>query len=467
MNMMLSEIAACVQGKWIGQDVCVDSVSIDTRTLKKDQLYIAICGKNFDGHIFIEQAKRAGASAALVQKAIDDDFPMIIVDDTKLALGQLAATWRNKQKQLSIVGVTGSNGKTTTKEMLASILSVKNDILFTQGNLNNDIGVPLTLLNLQENHRYAVVEMGANHLGEISYTSELVNADVAVITNAGAAHLEGFVDLEGVAKAKGELIETLPSNGIVVLNKEDVYFNYWRNLAGNRKIISFGLHDSDVNAKNIRAATRNQKFATYFELITPQGEISVTLPLAGQHNVLNALAATAACIALKVDLEQIKQGLETLKPVQGRLQLLKGHLGQAVINDTYNANTASLKAGLEVLAHHQGEKWLILGAFSELGSDSANIHAEMGNLIKSYGVTRLWAVGDDTRHTVATFGLGATFFANQTNLINALLQALNHFSDKMADAPTLLVKGSRSQRMENVTHALVENFAIDTHKVKV
>lgn len=462
MNMMLSEIAACVHGKLVGEDVAISSVSIDTRAIEPGQLYIAIKGLNFDGNEFVAQAEQAGAVAAIVHPDIDATIPRIVVDDTRLALAELAGAWRSKAP-VSVVGVTGSNGKTTVKEMVAAILSVNANTLFTKGNLNNDIGVPLTLLRLNEQHRYAVIEMGANHPGEIEYTCRYAQADVAIITNVGAAHIEGFGSVDGVAKAKGEIIQALKQDGVAVLNRDDAYFDYWKSVAGTRKIISFGIDGAaTVTAHSVKTEIVNDEFSTSFELVTDAGVSTVKLKLAGRHNVLNALAATAACLALDIDLQQIKQGLESVKPVTGRLQPLVSRLGNIVIDDTYNANSASLKAGLDVLANCTGKRclqdvgkerklWLVLGAFGELGPESPRIHEEMGELIKSSGVVRLLAIGSDARNTVKVFGKGATFFDTQNELIEVLKQELK--GDE-----AILVKGSRAQRMENVVAALVENF---------
>ncbi len=485
MNMTLSEIAACVQGKLIGEDVVVSSVSIDTRGIKPGQLYVAIKGRNFDGNEFVDKAEHGGASAAIVHKGATVTIPHIVVDDTHLALAELAGAWRKKatvsvgrmgslpmatlltsmdrgnaddcreqsrSPSLAVVGITGSNGKTTVKEMVAAILSVNGNTLFTQGNLNNDIGVPLTLLRLNEQHRYAVIEMGANHPGEIEYTSKYVQADVAIISNVGPAHIEGFGSIDGVAKAKGEIIQTLKQDGVAVLNHDDIYFDYWKSVAGTRKVISFGLDRSaPVTARFVKTEIIDHEFATAFDLVTVAGELRVKLKLAGRHNVVNALAATAACLALDIDLQQIKQGLESVKPVTGRLQPLVSRLGNIVIDDTYNANSASLKAGLDVLASCAGEHWLVLGAFGELGPDSPKIHEEMGRLIKLNGVVRLLAIGSDARHTVKAFGKGADFFDSQNDLIEVLNRELK--GDE-----TILIKGSRAQHMENVAAALVERF---------
>jgi UDP-N-acetylmuramoyl-tripeptide--D-alanyl-D-alanine ligase len=457
MKMMLSDCAEAVGGKLIGEDVAITSVSIDTRAIQPGQLYVAIKGHNFDGNEFVDQAEEAGAIAAIVHKGVESDVSHIVVDDTRLALAKLAGAWRRslaggENETLSVVGITGSNGKTTVKEMVAAILAVKAPVLFTQGNLNNDIGVPLTLLRLNEQHRYAVIEMGANHAGEIVYTSTYAQADVVIITNAGAAHIEGFGSLDGVAKAKGEIIETLQNDGIAVINHDDDYFEYWKSAAGNRCVLSFGLNSgADVTAKALKTEIRNNAFVTTFELVTVQGTVDIILKLAGQHNVVNALAATAASLALGIDLKQIKQGLESVKPVIGRLQPLVSRLGNIVIDDTYNANSASLKAGLDVLSNFTGKPWLVLGAFGELGPDSPKMHEEMGTLIKSSGVVRLLAVGADSKNTVQAFGKGATYFEKQQDLIDVLKQELK--GDE-----TILIKGSRAQHMENVAAALVDNF---------
>ena len=453
MKMMLSEIAQCVRGTLIGEDAAVSAVSIDSRTTQPGELYIAIKGQHFDGHAFVEPAEQAGAVAAVVQERSPVSMPQILVEDSRLALAELAGVWR-KKAAVPVVGMTGSNGKTTVKEMVAAILAVKAPVLFTQGNLNNDIGVPLTLLRLNEQHRYAVIEMGANHPGEIAYTSTIAMAEVVIITNVGPAHIEGFGSLDGIAKAKGEIIETLGQDGIAVINRDDAYFDYWKNLAGSRKTMAFGLNaNAEVTAKTIKTTLGNKAFATSFELVAEAGSMPVQLQLAGQHNVVNALAAAAACLALGISLEQIKQGLESVKPVTGRLQPLVSRLGNIVIDDSYNANAASLKAGLDVLASCGGEPWLVLGAFGEQGPESAKIHAEIGEMIRASGVVRLLATGEDARYTVSRFGEGGAFFDSQQDLIEVLKQELK-------GNETILIKGSRAQRMENVAAALVENFRI-------
>jgi UDP-N-acetylmuramoyl-tripeptide--D-alanyl-D-alanine ligase len=309
-------------------------------------------------------------------------------------------------------------------------------------------------LRLNESHRYAVIEMGANHVGEIAFSSRYALADVAIINNVGAAHLEGFGNLEGVARAKGEIISGLLPQGTAILNKDDDFYPLWQELAEDRKIISFGFAaDADVSATEINSRIENHQFVTSFNLTTAQQTILICLKLAGQHNVKNALAAAAACLAIGIKLEQIKQGLENMQPVTGRLQPYIGRLGNIIIDDSYNANPSSLKVALDVLSQCTGETWMILGAFGELGEDSVTIHRDMGELIKKYNVKRLFAVGENARYSVESFGAEAEFFSTQDELA-ARVQA------QLTGSETLLIKGSRSQRMENVAASLIDNFRI-------
>ncbi len=449
MKAKLVEISRNIQGHLIGADREIKSVCIDSRQIKPGDLYVAIKGERFDGHDFIEQAARDGAVAVVSEKPLDLAIPQLLVSDTRIALADIAAFWR-QQLQVKIAGVTGSNGKTTVKEMIASILAVNAPVLSTQGNFNNDIGVPLTLFRLEPRHRFAVIEMGANHIGEIAFTSSRVKPDVAVINNVGPAHLEGFGSLEGIARAKGELIENLAKGGVAVLNREDRFFDFWIKMAGEHEIVSFGTHQqADVRADNIRMRVADEGFVTEFDLLTHVGKVNITMNLAGEHNVKNALAASAVSLAMGADLQQIRQGLADMQAVKGRLQAKKGKRGEWLIDDTYNANPASLKAGLEVLKLSEREPWVILGAFGEMGQDSQQIHTEIGRLIKSMNIVRLLAVGSDAGYAVEAFGSGATFFDTQDDLIKCLQQQLS-------GTEALLIKGSRSQKMERVVHALTE-----------
>ncbi len=448
--MRLSEIANHVKGVSCGEDREISSFSINTRTLKMGDLYIAIKGHNFDGHTFINKAIDAGAIAVLVENKAEIDLPQIIVKDTHLALAELAGAWKAKA-DVKTIAITGSNGKTTVKEMVAAILRVSDEVLFTKGNLNNEIGVPLTLLQIDEKHKFAVVEMGANHAGEIKYCSRYAKPDVAVITNVGAAHLEGFGDLKGVATAKAEIIQSLDAKGIAVLNRDDEFYDFWQKLAKGRLVLTFGLNQvADISAVDIESEICNNTFVTKFNLVTANEEEAIQLKLAGKHNVINALAAAASCICVGIDLPQIKKGLENLKPVKGRLEPLAGKQGCIVIDDTYNANPDSFKAALDVLMQCGKQPWVVMGALAELGSDSLKIHQELGELIKSMNVVRLLAIGSAAETTSNSFGNGATFFNSQEDLIATLKQELK-------GEEVLLIKGSRSQKMENVVSALIND----------
>lgn len=450
MKLQLADIASAVHGELIGADLCITGVSIDTRTLVAGELYVALSGKNFDGHDFLESAAVKGAVAVLVEHAGLTDLPQIVVKDSHLALAELAGFWRS-QCRVKVVGVTGSNGKTTTKELVAAILATRGSTLYTRGNLNNEIGVPLTLLKLDEQHAFAVVEMGANHPGEIAYTSRYAKPDISIITNVGAAHIEGFGSIEGVARSKAEIIASLGLEGVAILNRDDDFYPLWQQLAGERQIVSFGLDNTaTVWATDVNTVLTSHGFTTRFTLMTADAWVVIALRLAGEHNVKNALAAAAAAMQLGFSLSEIQSGLESVKPVTGRMQPLLGRKGHTVIDDTYNANPASLLAALDVL-DDQAENWLVLGAFGELGLNSAEIHREMGDLIKAKPVQRLFATGELAKHTVDAFGVGGQFFNTQEQLILALNQALT-------GRETVLVKGSRSQKMENVVASLVDNF---------
>ena len=451
--MRLSEVNEIVHGCQYGEDVQVDGVGIDTRTLQAGELYVAIKGEQFDGNDFVNKAEQAGASAALVQKQVQTELPKILVEDTRIALAELEADKR-RHFGLPLIAITGSNGKTTVKEMTAAILSVNSKVLHTLGNLNNDIGVPLTLLRLNEQHQYAVIEMGANHLGEIRYLTHYAQPDISVINNVGSVHIEGFGDIDGVSRAKAEIIAGLGAQGVAILNRDDAYFSAWKGIAGERKVISFGLSESaDVRAIEIKQGIRNKQFLTEFTLEFAGQSEPVQMALAGKHNVLNALAASAACLASDVGLLQICQGLANVKPVTGRLQPLTGRLDNIIIDDSYNANPASLAAALDVLLSCDGTPWLVLGAFGELGSESRKIHQQMGRLIKLKKVLRVFATGTDTQETVRAFGNGAQYFESQEGLIKSL-------NKELTGKEVVLIKGSRLQRMEEVAKTLVENFRV-------
>ena len=452
MMMRLSDLCRIVDGELKGDDVPFHAVSIDTRSLRGGDLFVALKGERFDANEFIEQAERAGAAAALVERQTASGLPQAVVADTRLALGRLGRAWR-RRCSVAVIGVTGSNGKTTVKEMLAAVLGLHDPVLFTQGNLNNELGVPLTLLGLRPEHRYAVVEMGANHPGEIAYTSRLAQPDVALITNAGAAHLEGFGSIEGVARAKGELLGTLGEGGTAVLNTDDAFLHLWKQLAGKRRVITFGFSSrADVRAVAIEPTRLAGSFHTCFSVEYESLRWSINLALAGRHNVCNALAATAGSLALGLEMEQIQAGLAAVRPVPGRMQSVTGPQGSVLINDSYNANPTSFEAALDVLVALDGEPWVIMGALGELGEESSELHARVGRMAKEKGVVRLFATGPDADQAVTTFGKGAAFFSQPSDLARAVRKIIH--KDVVA-----LVKGSRSQRLEQVIDALTTEQA--------
>jgi len=426
-----------------GENITFKGCSIDTRTLQKGNLYIALKGERFDGHHFVENAKQQGAIALLVEKKIDCNLSQLIVKDTKIALGELAKFWR-QSLQTKIIAITGSNGKTTTKEMLANILKEQCNILATKGNLNNDIGVPLTLFKLNEQHQYAVIEMGANHLQEIAYLTNITKPQVAMITNCAPAHLEGFGSIEGVARAKGEIYQGLSKNGTAIINTDDKFSDYWQGLNREHSILTFGLEKpANITAKNIQY----NGLTTHFILSTPTEEIVIKLNLAGKHNLLNALGATACAFALGIDLKSIAQGLEKMQPVSGRLQQIAGVRNSTILNDSYNANPASLKAALQVLENCPTPRWIALGDMLELGTNAAVFHQEMGEIAKQSGIECLVATGELSKYAVESFGKKGFYFEKQEDLITFL-------KDNLPAHATLLVKGSRGSRMENITTAL-------------
>lgn len=442
LHMSLEHAARALNGRCLGANVDFERVSTDGRKSCAGALFIALVGPRFDAHDFIDQAKAQGAVAVMVSRTVNTDLPQLLVEDTRLALGRLAAHWRD-QREVRVVGVTGSNGKTTTKEMIAAILRQAGPVLATEGNLNNDIGMPLTLLRLQPEHRYAVIEMGANHRGEIAYMTKIARPDVAVITNAGPAHLEGFGGLDGVAQGKGEIYQGLGLDGIAVINADDAYAGYWREVAKDYTQLTFGFSaQADVYAE-----FHGDAFGSELSIHYTHGAFKVQLELPGRHNAANALAAATVALALKIDPAQISAGLHAMHGVRGRLQRAAARNGAALIDDTYNANPASLAAALKVLAACPGEKYLALGDMGELGEQSEQLHAEAGQLAKEIGVDRLYTVGRLSRHAAERFGVNARHFTQQDELIAALRQDLHA-------GVTLLVKGSRSARMESVVEAL-------------
>ena len=443
MNMLLSAAAASMDGTLKGADREFVGVSTDTRTLKQDELFFALAGPNFNGSDFVSQARAKGAAGAVVESLLDQDIAQISVDDSKLALGRLGRA-RREQHAATVVGITGSNGKTTVKELTAACLSVASPTLATQGNLNNDIGMPLMLLRIDRKHRYAVLEMGANHVGEIGYLTSLAQPDVVAITNAGEAHLEGFGSRDGIAQGKGEILQGQPRPRCAVLNADDEYFDYWRSLVADTRVLSFGLSD-DADVYGDRVSV--EPGVTRFTLHAGGESVAVSLPLAGTHNVMNACAAAAIATALGLSIEDIARGLESVRPVSGRLQALPGQHGSALYDDSYNANPLSVRTAAEFLATLPGERWFVLGDMKELGEDEQHLHAEVGETLRAIGIDRLFATGDLCRAAVDAFGEGASWYGSVDALSDDVLAQLSNSTN-------VLVKGSRSMRMERVVDAL-------------
>ena len=451
-KMTLSSVSKALDVELISDDAGFTAVSTDTRTLREGDLFVALSGPNFDGHNYVKQASDKGAVAAVVDHKVETSLPLIIVDDTRHALGQMAAAWR-AGFDIPLIAVTGSNGKTTVKEMLASILGQGSNTLITQGNLNNEIGVPLTLLRLRETHQHAVIEMGANHPGEIDYLTSVAQPTASIITNASAAHLEGFSDVDGVARAKGEIIEGLDDQGTVILNADDVHTDYWRRLAGKRRCFSFGIEnqaDVHTNGDEITSAlAKDGHYTTFFKLHTPVGVTDITLKLPGRHNVMNALAAAAGALAVGTDLNAIAKGLATMHSVKGRLQMLHGTNDATIIDDTYNANPASLQAGLDVLASMKGDRVLVLGDMAELGENADDLHRLTIEQAHKAGIDRIYTLGEHGQLADSVFGAQARHFETQQDLIQAL-------KDELTPDSVVLVKGSRCMHMETVVEALTQ-----------
>lgn len=449
IQMTLAQIAHLLQLDKPVVDKEFHGLSIDTRTLQPGNLFVAIPGARVDGHDFLEEARKKGAAAALVTHKVEADLPQLQVPDITAALGQIGAAWRN-QFDIPVIAVTGSNGKTTLKNMIAAIMTAacqgdESQVLATQGTFNNHLGLPLTLARLSKQHRYAVIEMGMNHFGEIEYLTRLTRPNVAVITNAAAAHLEGVGDVAGVARAKAEIFAGLPADGIAVLNRDDAFFTFWQELIAKHHYMSFGFHpDADVST-----TLHNVAQTPELTLRTPKGRLELHLPLLGKHNVFNALAATAATLVIGIELDAIKKGLEHIKPAPGRLQLHTLANGVNIIDDTYNANPFSLQAAVNTLAAFEGKKILVLGDMKELGGDAQTLHQLAGQAIRAAGIHYLFTYGELSADTAKAFGEGAYHFNEQDKLVTALKPFL-------FNQTTILVKGSRSMRMEKVVAELVE-----------
>ena len=447
MNRTLRDAAAALGGQLAGDDHRFGEVSTDSRTLCLGALFVALRGPNFDGREFVAAAAARGAIGAIVERAVAHALPQIVVPDALRALQQLAHAWR-ADFTVPVVAIAGSNGKTTVKEMTAAILSRMGSCMATHGNLNNHIGVPVTLLRLAAAHRSAVVEMGANRIGDVAELVRLARPTVGLITNAGAEHLEGFGTLDGVAQGEGEMVSCLDPAATAILNADDAYAGYWRGVAAAQRIVTFGVqHPADFTARNAAQSIERGEFATRFTLECPLGQRAIVLKAGGAHNIGNALAAAAAAGAAGASLEEIAAGLADFRAVAGRLQLKAGAQGSWIIDDSYNANPSSVRAGLEVLRSLPGATWLVLGDMAELGEFAEDSHAHMGAYARDCGIKRLFAMGPQSSRAAETFGSGAEWFADADSLTRRL-QA------ELAPGVTVLIKGSRINRLERVVQAL-------------
>jgi len=442
--MALSQARKILNGVMSGKNVNFSSVSTDTRSLQEGELYIALQGDSFDGHDYIEQAKQAGAIAAIVHKDVLTSLPVVKVENTRKALGELAAAWRQSFSG-KVVAITGSNGKTTVKEMVSAIAEKQGEVLATRGNFNNDIGLPLTLLRMQQ-ESFAVIEMGANHPGEISNLTNITQPDVALINNAAQAHLEGFGSLKGVAQAKGEIYQGLSKDGVAIINKDDEFAAYWLELASGKMIIDFSMHDKTAS---VYGEWKQAETGGHLTVCISDEVLQINLHVHGLHNAMNALAAISVAEALGIKHTHITQALNEFTAVKGRLDFHRVSENLTVIDDTYNANPASLSVAIDVLNELPGERWLVLGDMGELGSDEREMHFEAGVKARVTGVTRLLAIGSASRHAVEAFGKNAKNFKNKNELVSFIKQ---HQSDELG----ILVKGSRFMHMEQIVESLIK-----------
>lgn len=439
-QLLLSEIAEMARGQLIGADIKVDGFTTDTRQLKSSDLFVALAGEKYDGHDFIDAELSSQVKALFVHREVDCALPKVLVEDTLKGLTRWATAWRCHVDPY-VIAVTGSNGKTTVKQMLASVFAQAGKTHSTQGNLNNHIGVPLTLLRCEKDVEFAVIEMGANHIGEIDHLSRLVQPNIAIITNAGPAHLEGFGSLDGVAHGKGEIINGLQDMGHIILNADDKYCAFWLQKAEHVQALTFGFSQQ----ADIRGVLDGQQLLVHMS----EQELLINLPLPGRHNAYNALAVIAAASVAGLSAQQICQGLEQMQQASSRLEFKHSSQGAQIIDDSYNANPASLKAAIEVLCAQSEQAWLVLGDMGELGAEEQSIHQQMGEFAKSAGIKKLFALGELSRYAVQGFGKGAIHFETYQQLSAVL-------AEQLTQDCSVLVKGSRSMHMEKIVDALTQ-----------
>ncbi len=451
-SMSLSQAAIATRGRLVGQDGSFAAVSTDTRTINNGDLFVALRGANFDGHEYVEQARQSGASSLMVDYQTDCELSQLVVEDTRTGYGLLASAWRDMVNP-QIIALTGSNGKTTLKEMLAAILSVDRSVLATAGNLNNDIGVPATLLRLR-NERVAVIEMGANHLGEIDYLTRMVRPDVAILNNAGRAHIGEFGSEENIARGKAEILRGLNERGVFVYHADSKWVSLWQDLAQDCSSVSFGLSeaaDYRLLENSYQVNWNAHGFSSRFAIKEKStGAIhDLSLQLVGRHNAMNATAAFAGAIQMGCSIESIRQGLAKLAPVKGRLKPMRGIAGQIVIDDSYNANPDSVEAAINVLSTAPGRRYLVLGDLAELGEQAQALHASLGMHAQKQGIDGVYTCGGLSQATSYAFGQAGLHYADREALVKALLQ-------NTGEGDVLLIKGSRSSAMEYVVNAMAQ-----------
>jgi len=441
--MSLAEAAAAMRGQLVGPDIRFRGVSTDTRAIGRGELFVAIRGEHHDGHAFLGVAQERGAAAALVDRGFAGaaPLPVIAVDDSRKGLGRLGRHWRERFSPV-VIAIAGANGKTTTKEMLAAILRAHAGdagVLATQGNLNTDIGVPLTVLQLAESHRYCAIELGMNHPGEIEWLAAIAQPAIAVVTNAQREHMEFMKSVEASAEENAHVLRALPAAGTAVVNADDGCRAIFLAAAGARRVVEFGLE----RKAGVTGGYALKALSSEISLRTPEGEARATLAIPGLHNVRNALAAAACAHAAGIPVETIGRGLTAFRPYAGRLQVRRTAGGATLIDDSYNANPDSVRAAIDVLAACPAPTVLVLGDMGEVGEHGPEFHREVGAYARSRGIGALYALGDASREAVRAYGAGARHFDAPATLAAALPREA-----------TVLVKGSRFMKMERVVAAL-------------
>lgn len=448
ISVSLQALADVLSAELIGADCQINEVTTDTRQVSPGCLFVALKGERFDAHDFAADALAAGAGALLVSKRLPVDAPQLVVKDTRLALGQLAA-WVRQQVPARVVALTGSSGKTSVKEMTAAILRQCGEVLYTAGNFNNDIGVPLTLLRLQPQHDFAVIELGANHIGEIAYTTALTRPQTALVNNLAAAHLEGFGSLAGVAQAKGEIFAGLPADGVAIVNADSNDWPHWQAQLVGKTVWRFSPQATDGVDFFASEISVNGK-GTQFTLHSPFGEVAIELPLPGRHNVANALAAAALATSVGASLEAVRVGLGQLQAVPGRLFPIQLKPGQLLLDDSYNANVGSMTAAAQVLVEMPGYRVLVAGDMAELGDEAEECHRQVGEAARLAGIDKVLTVGSLSQLLSAASGQGE-HFQDKAAVIARVAELLREHA-----VITVLIKGSRSAAMEQVVRALQE-----------